>query len=858
MKAIVAVEKNVELDLKRFRLLIYCVQQARRQTDNRVFKSHLPLKRHPQVIERHFAMVRRIPFLFIVIFLGFLANSPAVIAQPWTGGNTRAVAENVVEPAVYAFPLSDVRLLEGPFLQAMKKDAEYLYSLDADRLLYGFFTESGLEPKGEEYAGWERDGLGGHTLGHYLSATSMYYAASGDAEILPRIEYIISEMASVQEARGDGYVAAIPDGDELWAKVRDRDITTSGFRLNGVWAPWYTLHKQFAGLLDAYWNTGNTQALAVAKRLGDWAIATTAALDDADWQNMMVCEYGGMNEALANLYGVTGDDRFLVLSRKFHDTRVLHPLAEGIPDLTGLHANTQIPKIIGVARQYELIGDDSLKTIADFFWEQMVDDHSYVIGGNSMGEFLDQPGKLSDRIDATTAETCNTYNMLRLTRHLFTLEPKARYAEYYERALYNHILASQDPDSGMFTYYMSLKPGHYKTYSTPEGAFWCCVGSGMENHVRYGEAIYFHNDENLYVNLFSPSVLTWRDKSLTLTQETRFPDENTSRFIVSASEPTAFTLHLRHPSWSEVAPVVQINGEAISIQSTKGSYLAINRTFSDGDVIEIALDMRLRLESMPDNPDRVAIMMGPIVLGGTLGTEGMPEGGPFSDSDTAFIEEPTPDVPVLVADRGALSDWIQPLAGDPLTFHTIGAGRPNDIVLKPFYRIHRERYSIYWDLFDEEGWAQQQEAYQAERAAQRAIDEATTEVVRLGIMLVEEEHSFTEEKSTVGVAFGKKFREATPGGWFEFDIAIAPESKNELSCTFWGGDRENREFDILADGELIATQTLDNAHPGEFFSERYVLSESLTTGKDSIRLRFEASGSNRVGRVFECRTLSDL
>lgn len=800
-------------------------------------------------------MSRRIPPFVLFLLALFLLGVSSSWAQPWTQENGKSMASNVVEPQVYAFALGDVRLLEGPFLTAMKKDAEYLYSLDADRLLYGFFTESGLETDAEGYAGWERDGLGGHTLGHYLSATSMYYAASGDAEILPRIEHIVSEMARIQAERGDGYVGAIPGGDELWAKVRARDIQTSGFRLNGVWAPWYTLHKQFAGLLDAYWNTGNKDALQVAKQLADWAIDVTSALDDADWQKMMVCEYGGMNEALANLYGVTGEEKYLVLSRKFHDTAVLHPLAEGIPDLTGLHSNTQIPKIIGVARQYELIGDDSLKSVADFFWQQMVDDHSYVIGGNSMGEFLDEPGHLNDRLEATTAETCNTYNMLRLTRHLFTLEPKARYADYYERALYNHILASQDPDTGMFTYYMSLKPGHFKTYSTPEGAFWCCVGSGMENHVKYGEAIYFHDDDGLYVNLFSPSELNWKAKGVTVRQETRFPDEGRTRLVISTQKPTQFTLHLRHPLWADQAPVVTVNGKAVATPNNPGSYIELNRTFSDGDVVEMNIQMHLRMESMPDNPNRVAIMYGPIVLGGLLGTEGMPAGGPFSDSDTAFIEEPTPDVPVFVPPAGPLENWIKPIAGDPLTFHTVGAGRPQDVVLKPFYRIHRERYSIYWDVFDEAGWASEQAAYQAARAAQRALDESTIENVRLGIMLVEQEHDFQSEESTAGIAFGKKFRDAGSKGWFEFNIEVDPQVPTELMCTYWSGDNANSPFDISVGSAVIASPKLSKSQPAQFYAERYPIPQDLIKGNSSVRLRFAAKERGRVGRVFECRTV---
>ncbi|HMB91584.1 MAG TPA: beta-L-arabinofuranosidase domain-containing protein, partial [Rhodothermales bacterium] len=674
--------------------------------------------------------------------------------------------------------------------------------------------------------------------------------------ILDRIAYIVDEMAGIQAHRGDGYVAAIPGGDSLWQAVAAGQIEASGFRLNGVWAPWYTLHKQFAGLLDAYGYTGNEQALAVARRLANWAIATTDGLSEADWQRMLACEYGGMNEAMANLYAVTGEEKYLTLSRQFHDLAVLHPLAEGVPNLTGLHANTQIPKVIGVARQYEIIGDDSLKTIANFFWQQMVDEHSYVIGGNSMGEYLGEPGELADRLDATTAETCNTYNMLRLTRHQFRMEPKARYGDYYERALYNHILASQEPNTGMFTYYMSLKPGHYKTYSTPEGAFWCCVGSGMENHVRYGDAIYFHAGSDLYVNLFIASELEWLDQDVHIRQETQFPNAPSTRLLVSTDAPKSLRVHVRHPSWAKGALEVQINGEPHEVASSPGSFLVLERTWQDGDTVDIIFPMKLRAEAMPDNPARVALLYGPIVLGGVLGTQDMPEGGAFADSDVRYIEEPTPDVPVLVADLEALETWVQPIAGDPLTFHTVGVGRPQDVILKPFYRIHNERYSIYWDVFDEAGWQAAQQDYQAARERQRAIDEATVDVMRLGEMLGEQEHRFEGEHIEKGVAFGKKYREARRGGWFAFDIAIPPEHPAALLCTYWGGDRGRRTFDILVNDTKIATQSLDNETPGSFFEVAYEVPALLTEGKSSIRVRFQAHEGNTAGRVFGCKSLT--
>lgn len=797
-------------------------------------------------------MSPRVLCLSLLLVLGARAST----AQPWTTNEDGLAAKKAVEPQVQAFPLDAVRLLEGPFLDALHLNATYLFSLDPDRLLHGFYTESGLEPNAAGYAGWESDGLGGHTLGHYLSATSRYFAASGDSTILPRIAYIVDEMARIQSKRGDGYVAAIPGGDSLWQAVARREIATSGFRLNGVWAPWYTLHKQFAGLLDTYGYTGNPQALDVARRLADWAIATTQNLSDADWQHMLACEYGGMNEAMANLYAVTGEVKYLTLSRRFHDHAVLHPLAARIPDLTGLHANTQIPKVIGVARQYELIGDDSLKTIADFFWQQMVDEHTYAIGGNSMGEYLGEPGHLGDRLDATTAETCNTYNMLRLTRQQFTMTPHARYGDYYERALYNHILASQEPNTGMFTYYMSLRPGHYKTYSTPEGAFWCCVGSGMENHVRYGDAIYFHNDADLYVNLFIASELTWADQNVQIRQETRFPDTPSTRLIVSTETPKLLRLHIRHPSWAAGPLAVRINGEPFDVTSNPGSFLVLERTWQDGDRIDLTFPMTLRAEAMPDNHARVALLYGPIVLGGALGTQDMPKDGAFADSDMHFVEEPTPDVPVLVADLDALHTWVRPLAGDPLTFHTVGAGQPQDVVLKPFYRIHNERYTVYWDVFDEAGWQESQDAYHAERARQRALDAATIDVMRLGEMLGEQAHGFEGERTEKGIAFGKKYREAQRGGWFSFDVAISPKQPAALLCTYWGEDRGRRSFDILVNDTKIATQHLDREAPGDFFDVIYPIPATLTEGQQHLRVRFQAHEGHTAGRVFGCKTLA--
>jgi DUF1680 family protein len=449
--------------------------------------------------------------------------------------------------------------------------------------------------------------------------------------------------------------------------------------------------------------------------MSDWAIEVTENLSPKQWQEMLDTEHGGMNESLANLYAITGEKKYLRLSRKFHHADVLHPLAEQTAHLEGLHSNTQIPKVIGAARQYELTGEDSLRTIADAFWNRVIDYHAYVIGGNTQGEFFGPRDSLSNRLGSTTTETCNTYNMLKLSRHLFSLSPEARYADYYERGLYNHILASQDPKRGMFAYFVSLKPGHFKTYSTPDSSFWCCVGSGMENHVRYGQGIYFHTNDDLFVNLFIPSELSWQQKGIRVRQETDFPKENTTRLTFEMDEPTTAGLWLRHPSWAKGDLTVRVNGEAVETESTPGSYLTLRRTWASGDSVTVAVPMTLHTEPMPDDPQRVAVLYGPIVLAGDLGTDGLPDGGAYAKDHLVFtgdelflppnlredvepypLEEMTPSVPTLQADPEQVTEWIEPVEGEPLTFRTTGVGLDENVTLRPFYDTHHQRYTVYW------------------------------------------------------------------------------------------------------------------------------------------------------------------
>ena len=606
----------------------------------------------------------------------------------------------VAEP----FPLTDVRLLDGPFRDAMLGDQKYLLSLDPDRLLHMFRLNVGLPSNARPYGGWESPTteLRGHTLGHYLSAVSLMYASTGDERFKQRADYIVGVLAQCQSnspAAGfhEGYLSAFPESFI--------DRVEQGRQ---VWAPWYTLHKILAGLLEANRQCGNQQALQVAEKMADWVKFRVDNLSHEQMQRSLNTEQGGMNEALANLYDLTGNTNYLALSAAFNQESVLNPLAQDQDRLNGLHANTQIPKLMGVTREYEFTGDTRYLTMANTFWNSVALDRSYVIGGDSDNEHFFPTNQFDRHLSPDTCETCNTYNMLKLTRELFSLEPDAQKMDFYERALYNDILASQDPETDMFTYFMSLKPGHFKVYSTPDNSFWCCVGTGMENHSKYGDTIYFHTDDSLFVNLFIASELNWTEKNVTVRQETQFPENDTTILKITTKSPQKFALKIRHPEWATDGVKVSINGRSQKIQSTPGSYFAIDREWRDGDTVKIQLPMNLHTEFLPNTTNKVVLLYGPIVLAGELGTNNMPN--VIVGDQNRLNRTQDPVAPVLVTTAANLLKHVKPVSGKELMFRTSGIGQPEDITLIPFYQVHRERYSVYWKVISESDWKAQSAA----------------------------------------------------------------------------------------------------------------------------------------------------
>lgn len=770
--------------------------------------------------------------LFLVLFFTlFLYRVDAQSYVPLFN-ETRMAVEPKIPIKAYPLPLQQVKLLDSPFKTAMEADKTWLLSLQPDRFLHRFHENAGFTPKASIYEGWENSTQSGFCFGHYLSAMSMLYAADGDDRVKTNLEYSINELRRCQDARGTGYVDAIPDGDKLWNDVVNGKIDANTGWLNGIWVPWYNLHKLWAGLIDAYLYTGNETAKNIVVDLTDWACDKFKNLTDAQWQAMLHCETGGINDALYNTYAITGDPRHLALAEKFYHKAVLDPLSEHKDELSGLHANTQVPKITGAARAYELIANEKDKTIANYFWETVVHDHTYCIGGNSNYEHFDEPGKLS--LSNKTTETCNTYNMLKLTRHLFAWEPKAEYVDYYERALYNHILASQNPNTGMVVYYLPLAYNSFKDYSSPDQSFWCCVGTGFENHVKYAEGIYSENENELYINLFVASELDWKRQNMTITQQTDFPDSDKTRLTVKTPSSKDLTFHIRYPEWVEEGFSIKINGQVQTISNKPGSYVSITRLWADNDVVEIEIPKTLHKELLLGDEHKSAFLNGPIVLAGETDPQ---------EKTIVFLEQDED-----------MNNWIKPTNPGKTTFHT-ESGYPANLDFIPFYKKHEGYYSIYFDCYHPDEWEAVKEEYEREEELQREIERLTLDYFRPNEQQQEIDHNFKGTRVGRGDGtLGKKWCD-TDGGYFSFEMAVDPALPANLVLTYWGSDGGNRKFDILVEDEVIAVEELTAHKPDEYFDRTYPVPFHLIKDKTKVTVKLRAYSGNKAGGIFFARMM---
>ncbi|WAC48031.1 glycoside hydrolase family 127 protein [Asticcacaulis sp. SL142] len=724
------------------------------------------------------------------------------------------------------FPLSAVRLKPSIFLTSIEANQKYLLALEPDRLLHNFRKGAGLEPKGALYGGWEALDIAGHCLGHYYSACSLMYAQTGDERLKTRALYITRELTEVQAKQGDGYAGGTTvgrngqtvDGKVVYEELRAGDIRTSGFDLNGGWVPIYTYHKVFAGALDTHKYCNDAASLKVAIGLGDYFGKIIEGLSDDQVQEILRAEHGGINESYAELYARTGDKRWLTLSQRLCHKAVLDPLAQGRDELNGKHANTQIPKIVGAARIYELAREPHHAKTALFFWETVTKDHSYVIGGNSDHEHFGLPRQLSTRLDQQTCEACNTYNMLRLTRHLYGWSGDARYFDFYERAHLNHIMSQQDPATGMFSYFSPLVSGFGRVYSDPENDFWCCVGTGMESHSKHGESIYWKSGNRVAINLYYASSLNWAEKGFKLDMDTAFPLKDTvSIRVTKAPKKAAPELALRVPVWAK-SPSLSVNGKAVTT-APKDGYLTLTG-LKTGDVIALTLPMTTYHEAMPDDANLVAYLSGPLVLAADL--------GPMREAWEGYD-------PAIVADSA--ENLLKASSGDHI--YSLGEkGRPDDLTLRPYFAQHNNRTAVYFRRFSPAEWQTVEVGYKADAKARAAFRAATVDHIRLGEQQPEKDHNFVGTPNTAASSHISLRGRIINRGYFQFDMAVAP-SDLTLQVTYAGRDR-NKDFKILIDGQPFVHERLEGEPTTTMNTKTYPLPAAATQGKSKITVRFEA------------------
>lgn len=760
------------------------------------------------------------------------------------GGSGKALAATPatrLPASAKPIPLADVRLLPSDFATAVEVNRGYLMRLEADRLLHNFRLYAGLEPKAPIYGGWESDTIAGHTLGHYLSALALLHAQTGDAEAVQRTAYIVDELALCQDKRGTGYVGAmqrkrpdgtVTDGEQIFPEIMKGDIRSGGFDLNGAWSPLYTVHKIFAGLLDVHALCGNAKALKVALGLAAYFDRVFAALDPTQMQTMLACEYGGLNESFAELFARTGNKKWLAIGERLYDHKVLDPLVAQQDRLANFHANTQVPKLIGLARLHELTGKAYQQGAAQFFWEAVTHHHSYVIGGNADREYFSEPDTIAQHITDQTCEHCNTYNMLKLTEHLFGWQPDGALFDYYERAHLNHVLAAINPRTAGFTYMTPLMTGAARGYSQPgEDAFWCCVGTGMESHAKHGTSIFWEGGDTLFVNLYIPAQATWRTHGAAMTLDTNYPFEPESRLtLTDVGKKKRFAVALRVPGWAGGKATVAVNGTAYDAPVERG-YAVIERQWRAGDTVSIAFPLDLRLESTPGDDATVAIVRGPMVMAADL--------GPTEDDWTAA------DPALVGAD---LLSGFTPQAADRGIYASKGVIRPADLTFVPFYSQRERRSAVYFKRFTEAGWKTEAAAFLAEQQHAKDVAARSVDIMHLGEMQPERDHDLVSDQSYPAAYRGRNGRDARAGGYFAFAMKVVP-GPLLLQATYWGGERA-RDFDILVDNVKIATQHLDNDRPGKFMEVEYSLPPALTAGKSKVTVKFVPHDRSTAGPVF--------
>jgi len=794
----------------------------------------------------------------IVLLLSFIIVSLA--QQSCTSNTVNDNPTSTLNDLITPIALKQVRITDGPFFHAQQTNLNYLLAMDPERLLAPYRREAGLVSTVDSYPNWENTGLDGHIGGHYLTALSLMYASTGNKEVLRRLTYMINELNKCQEAHGNGYLGAVPGGARVWKEIASGKIEADLFTLNKSWVPWYNIHKVFSGMRDAYLYTDNKQAKAMLINFSDWMLTLSNNLTDEQLQTMLRTEYGGLNETLADVYDITGEQKYLTLAKRYTEIKLLNPLLAKEDKLTGLHANTQIPKIVGVARIAVLNNDKSWLDSADYFFQQVVGERTVSIGGNSVREHFHPSEDFSSMVkDVEGPETCNTYNMLKLSKLLYQNKKDLSYIDYYERALYNHILSSQHPVHGGLVYFTPMRPNHYRMYSAPSEGMWCCVGSGIENHAKYGELIYARSSNNFFVNLFVDSEVTWSEKNIKFSQKTQFPDQDTTAITVHNNG--KFTLNIRNPIWSNNLSV-KVNNKAIKVNGKAGEYVKITRDWQQDDVVSVHLPMQTTLEQLPDQSNYYSVVHGPIVLAAKT--------NPFKDEKLNFIADSSrmghiaqgpmcelTEAPLFISNGTEFLQHIKALDGDELRFSTTDATMNQEASLEliPFFRLHDSRYTVYFPQSSAENWQQKKQDLAAESQREKALAEQTLDLIIPGEQQPEADHFFKGDNSEAGLNGIRHWRHARD--WFSYRLNAKGEQKPILRLTYFGIDSD-RTFDILIDDKHLTTVSLTGGKGPNYYSVDYPIpAKLLPQDGQYFRVKFKAHTGSIAGGLYEVRLMKN-
>ena len=776
------------------------------------------------------------------------------------GAVAMASAQDVLYPDMFA--LGDVQLLGGPLKDRQELNVETLLSYDTDKLIAPFYEEAGMRPKASKFSNWA--GLDGHVLGHYLSALAMHYADSGDELVKERLEYVLSELKTIQDQNSKdnnfkGYISGVPNGKSMWLRFKNGDAGAQ----NGYWVPWYNIHKLYAGLRDAYIYAGYEQAKDMFLALCDWGLTITAGLNDSKMESMLGTEHGGMAEVYADAYAITKNTKYLNEAKRWSHKWLLNAMAASNDNLTNVHANTQVPKVVGFARIAELTGDQTYVKGSEYFWDRVVNKRSIAIGGNSISEHFPSFDNHKKYVEEREGpESCNTYNMLKLTERLFNMDHSAKQADFYERALFNHILSTIHPEHGGYVYFTPARPRHYRVYSKVNAAMWCCVGSGMENPAKYNQFIYTKDESSLYVNLFAASLLNWKAKGVKIKQETAFPKGESAKFTVTGSG--SFDMKIRHPYWVKEGEFkVIVNGDTVVKKSDPSSYVSAGKSWKSGDVIEVLFPMYTHVEELPNVSDYVALLHGPIVLSAKTGKDGLTglvaDDGRWSHIASGALQS-LDQAPMLASKKEDIPSKVTPVKGEPMHFkapYLFANQRDANLLLEPFYEVHDARYMMYWMVLTDPSVL---ERLQKEQEEALALDNKTVDKVAPGEQQPEADHQMKVENSSTGTHQGEFYRDAGQcsggdGGSISYLLETNSEDSLSLMVRYWGNEGCTREFDIMIDDAKLVTENISNKwKKDEFVNVVYPIDDKMVKGKKEIRVTFKTS-SGMVGGIYGVRLL---